>query len=224
MATARGRPGLLFGTMPRTRIKICGVRDEESLRAASDAGADAVGFMFVESSARYLPPEDAFDLMGRLPPFMAAVGVFADPSIDEFTDVEEICPTAFTQLHGDEAEKIVRAAGPDVIKAVRFNEATIRADLLRWEVVDEVAAILIDGAAGGSGVAFEWAKLAPHLADIDKPIILAGGLNAENVAEAIRTIRPFGVDVSSGVERERGVKDSGLIARFCDAVRAADRG
>jgi phosphoribosylanthranilate isomerase len=208
--------------MPRTRIKICGIRTEDALLAAAEGGADAVGFMFVQASPRAITPEEAFDLMTLLPPFMASVGVFMDPSVDEFSDLEEICPTAYTQLHGSENERLVRSCGPDVIKAIKFDPATIRDELLRWEVVEEVGAILIDGTTAGSGVAFAWDQLVPHLADIDKPIILAGGLNPENVGEAIRILRPFGVDVSSGVERERGVKDPGLIHAFCEAVRRAD--
>jgi len=208
--------------MPRTRIKICGVRTPDALAAAADAGADAVGFMFVPTSPRAISPEDAFELMAALPPFMASVGVFMDPTVDEFSDIEEICPTAYTQLHGSEPERLVRSVGPDVIKAIRFHPDTIRDDLLRWEVVDEVGAILIDSPSGGSGIPFAWDQLAPHVADINKPIILAGGLNPGNVAEAIRLLRPFGVDVSSGVERERGIKDPALIEAFCHAVRQAD--
>lgn len=208
--------------MSRTRIKICGVRTEEALAAAAEAGADAVGFMFVRESPRFIDPEEAFALAGMLPPFLSSVAVFADPDPDEFADVEQVCPTAYVQLHGSEDAKLARAVGPDVIKALRFDPATIRRDLLAWDAVDEVAAILVDGSAGGSGVAFDWQALAPLVDDIHKPIILAGGLTPANVGEAIRAVRPYGVDVSSGVESRRGEKDAGLIAEFCRAVREAD--
>lgn len=209
--------------MPRTRIKICGVRDEETLYAAAEAGADAVGFVFVKGSPRYLDPEDAFALMGALPPFMASVGVFADRTIDDFLDVEERCPTQHAQLHGEEDEQLVRACGPDVIKAVRFDAATIGAELARWAEIPEVAAVLVDGPKPGSGESIDWEALADAADSVAVPLILAGGLTPENVGEAIRIVRPWGVDVSSGVERERGVKDAALIEAFCEAVRDADR-
>lgn len=180
--------------------------------------------MFVAGSPRAIDPEDAFALMAGLPPLVATVGVFADPDIDDFSDIEEVCPTSFTQLHGNEPDKVVKAIGPDVIKAVRFDPATTKAELARWERSEDIAAILIDGSAGGLGQAFDWKLLPPMLEGITKPIFLAGGLTPENVGEAIRTVRPYAVDVSSGVEREKGVKDAGLIAAFCRAVQEADRG
>lgn len=209
--------------MPRTRIKICGVRTPEIAAAAVNAGADAVGFMFVRNSARAIEPEVAAEIMWGLPPFVTTVGVFMNASVDTFADIEEVCPTHFAQLHGNEDEKTVRACGP-AIKAVRYDAATIRADLERWDSIDEVDAILVDGGAGGEGQSFDWAGLKKAVEGIATPIVLAGGLTAENVGEAIRAVRPFAVDVSSGVERERGLKDPGLIQAFCEAVRAADRG
>jgi phosphoribosylanthranilate isomerase len=206
----------------RTRVKICGIRDEEAAIAAAEAGADAIGFMFVKTSPRYIDPEEAYGIMGVLPPLVATVGVFADPSVDEFSDVEETCPTIYSQLHGREDEHLVKSCGPDVIKAVRFEEATIAAELAQWDELEEVCAILIDGGSGGAGTTFDWALLTPHLEKVSKPIILAGGLTPENVGRAIREVRPYAVDVSSGVERERGIKDPSLIEAFCEAVHAAD--
>jgi phosphoribosylanthranilate isomerase len=210
--------------MARTRIKICGVRDPDAVWAAADEGADAVGFMFVPNSPRYLAPEDAADLLGIMPPFVSTVGVFADHSADEYAEIESQCPTAYVQMHGDEDEKLVRACGPDVVKAVRFDPGTIARDLARWSEVPEVAAILVDGSGGGQGVPLDWAALAPHIEACEKPVILAGGLTPENVAQAIRACRPWGVDVSSGVEKSRGVKDAARIAAFCRAVHLADSG
>lgn len=210
--------------MSRTRIKICGIQDEDTLFAAADEGADAVGFMFVESSPRYIRPEAAAELLSLLPPFVSAVGVFANPTLDQFADIEETCPTPFSQLHGQEDGRLVRACGPDVIKAVKFEAGSIGDAIAGWEQVDEVGAILVDGSAGGEGVAFEWEVLAPIIEHCSKPIIIAGGLTAHNVGDAIRACRPFGVDVSSGVEKSRGVKDAELIEAFCAAVREADRG
>jgi phosphoribosylanthranilate isomerase len=206
----------------RTRIKICGIKDEDAALAAADAGADAIGFMFVKSSPRYVEPDEAYAIMAGLPPLIATVGVFADPSVDEFSDIEETCPTIYSQLHGSEELKLVQSCGPDVIKAVRFDEATIAAELAKWDEVEEVCAVLIDGGSGGAGVSFDWSLLRPHLENVRKPVILAGGLTPENVGRAIREVRPWAVDVSSGVEREKGVKDLALIEAFCEAVHAAD--
>lgn len=210
--------------MPRTRIKICGIRDEEALFAAADEGADALGFMFVENSPRFISPDEAAELLALVPPFVSAVGVFANPTIDQFADIEEICPTPYTQLHGQEDAKTVRACGPDIIKAIKYDPATIAGSIQGWDAIEEVGAILVDGSAGGEGIAFDWPSLAPLIENCSKPVIIAGGLTPANVAEAIRACRPWGVDVSSGVERVKGVKDAGLIEAFCAAVREADRG
>lgn len=208
--------------MRRTRIKICGMTDEGALRVAAEAGADAVGFMFVPSSPRFIDPEAAFALATTLPAFVSTVGVFADPDPDEFAEIEQLCPTTLTQLHGQEDSKLVRTLGPDIIKAVRYDPATIAGTLREWDEDENVGTILVDGSAGGEGTAFDWAALKPLAAGLTKPLILAGGLNPENVGEAIRALRPYGVDVSSGVESSRGVKDEGLIRAFCRAVQRAD--
>lgn len=208
--------------MGRTRIKICGIRDEDSALAAAEAGADAVGFMFVKSSPRYIDPEDAWGIACYLPPFITKVGVFANAKPDDYESVREICPFDYGQLHGNEAEPTVRDCGPEVIKAVRFDPATIETELRRWSRIDEIDAILIDGSSGGEGVALDWQALADVAGACDHPLILAGGLTPENVGEAIRIVQPWAVDVSSGVESEKGVKDHSLIAAFCEAVRRAD--
>jgi phosphoribosylanthranilate isomerase len=145
-----------------------------------------------------------------------------NPTLDEFSDAEELCPTLLTQLHGSEEPKLVRQVGPDVIKAIAYDQDTLPDHLLRYGDLDEVAALLIDAPTPGQGVPFAWDKLPPLLENVTKPVILAGGLTPDNVEAAIRAIRPYGVDVSSGVERERGVKDPGLIEAFCAAVRRAD--
>lgn len=194
---------------------------EEAVAAAAEAGADALGFVFIRDDSRWIEPARAWDLVSSLPPLMTSVGVFRNASIDEFCDVEEACPTAMSQLHGTEPEKVVRECGPGVIKTVRFEGATFEEDLRRWNEVEEVDAILIDVPAGGAP---DWAAVGRAVARVElaKPVLLSGGLNASNVGEAIRAVRPYGVDVSAGVERAAGVKDAELIEAFCAAVREAD--
>ncbi len=206
----------------RTRVKICGIRTLDAALAAIDAGADALGFVFVPRTSRHIAAEDAWRIVAALPPFVTSVGLFRDCALDDFCDIEETCPTTCAQLHGDEPEDLVRQCGPGVIKAVRFTPATISADLARWSAVEEVDAILIDAGTGGTGERFDWSSLAPHAAGVGKPLVIAGGLDAQNVGECIRVLRPYAVDVSSGVERARGEKDPALIRAFCEAVRLAD--
>lgn len=208
--------------MARTRIKICGLRDADTALIAAECGADAIGLVFAPNSPRYVDPERAWEIASFLPPFVATVGLFVNPSPEQVDEVREQCPVDFVQLHGQESEPVVRDCGPMVIKAVRFDPATIEAELRRWSRFEEIEAILVDGSAGGEGVALDWRALADVQDACDHPIILAGGLTPENVGEAIRIVRPWAVDVSSGVERERGVKDPALIAAFCRAVREAD--
>lgn len=208
--------------MPRTRIKICGLRDADSLAAAVEAGADAVGFNLIRESPRFIEPEDATELMYMLPPMVTAIGVVRNLSVDQYCEMEARFPAPIMQLHGTEPEKTVAACGPGIIKAVQFNPQTIDSDLKRWNDLDEVDAILIDGSAGGQGATFDWNALASKLEHVDKPIFLAGGLTPENVGEAIRAVRPYAVDVASGVESAPGVKDPAKIEAFCRAVAAAD--
>ena len=211
----------------RTRVKICGVRDPETAEAAAEAGADAVGFIFVTGSARAIEPEDACEIMLLLPPLVQTVGVSRDLSVDAFVELEQRCPTNLSQLHGKESEKTVRACGPNVIKAFRYDAASIDTQLKRWGGVAEVDAVLIDGSDGGEGAALDWGALEERLTfarneGFTKPVFLAGGLTPDNVGAAIAAVRPYAVDVSSGVESEAGVKDLGAVRAFCAAVRAAD--
>lgn len=217
MSTAFPKPG-------RTRIKICGVRDAETARLCAENGADAVGLMFVKASPRFIEPAEAFGIAANLPPFVASVGVFADHTLDEFLEIEEACPTTLVQLHGSEPPKLVQQCGPNLIRAFKYDAANIERDVERWASLEEVDALMVDGSAGGLGEPFDWHAFAPVAARCPKPVVLAGGLTPENVAEAIRAVRPYAVDVSSGVESEKGVKDPARIEAFCRAVREADRG
>ena len=190
--------------------------------AAVEAGADALGFVFVRSSPRYIDPEEAWDFACDLPPFVTKVGLMVDLKPAQFDELQEQFPFDLAQFHGNEPIPVVEECGPDIIKAIQFDPDTIEAELRRWSEVDEVEAILIDGSSGGKGIRVDWEALA-DVADLcDKPLILAGGLNPVNVAEAIEIVRPYAVDVSSGVESEPGVKDIDLIEDFCHAVREID--
>ncbi len=208
--------------MIRTRVKICGVGTREDAMAAVESGADAVGFVFHERSPRYIKPAAAWEILRDLPPFVASVGLTVNASPEHYGQIERACPADFSQLHGDEDAELVRACGARLIKAVRFDADTIEASLRYWSEFEEIDAILVDGSEGGRGEAFEWSALADAAHAAAKPIILAGGLTTENVGEAIRAVRPYAVDVSSGVEKERGVKDPARIRAFCAAVREAD--
>lgn len=208
--------------MDRTRVKVCGITSVEAARAAVEAGADVLGFVFVPGTPRYVEPDEAFEIMGSLPPMVGTVGVFRDATLDEFIEIEQQCPTDWSQLHGHEPEALVRDCGPRVIRAFRFRAESIGADLTRWGAIDEVDALLVDGSEGGRGEAFDWGALAGPMGSIDKPVIIAGGLHPGNVADAIRACRPYAVDVSSGVESSPGVKDPAKLRAFCRAVRDAD--
>lgn len=208
--------------MPRTRIKICGIRDIDSALACAESGADAIGFVFVKASPRALTPDEAFDIQASLPPFVSTVALFKNASVDFFCDAEETCPTTMVQLHGDETDQVIKQCGPNLIKALKFDAATIAKDLARFQAINEVDAILVDGSAGGEGIAFDWSALKPHADALKLPLFISGGLTPENVGEAIRILSPYAVDVSSGVESAPGIKDHALIAAFCDAVRKAD--
>jgi len=207
--------------LERTRIKICGVTSPESAVAAVEAGADAIGFVFVEGSPRYIEPERAAMIMDALPPMVSAIGVVRDLDADAFSELEQRCPAHHFQLHGSEPIAMVRRCGP-AIKAFRYDAATIGSQLDRWRGVDELDAILIDGGDGGEGVAFDWSALAPRLEGYPLPVFVAGGIVPENVGGVIRALRPYAVDVSSGVEDAPGVKNASKIRVLCAAVRAAD--
>ncbi len=208
--------------MARTRIKICGVTSPEQAIVAAEQGADAVGVVFASASPRCVDADRAWDIVCVLPPFVTAVGLFVDPTEQEYAATREACPFHYGQLHGDEDAALVEACGPELIKAIRYRRETIFEEIRRWNDVAAIDALLVDGGTGGTGERADWHHLAEAIDASDHPVILAGGLDPENVGEAIRTVRPWGVDVSSGVERERGVKDAKRIAAFCAAVRRAD--
>jgi phosphoribosylanthranilate isomerase len=201
---------------PPPRVKICGVTRLEDALAAARLGADAIGFNFWPRSKRYLPPAAARALVSRLPPFVTAVGVFVDPTREELLAAMATSGAQVAQLHGDEPPELLAGLPFPVVKAIRVGGPEALDQLGRYPAA---AGFLLDSASpgyGGSGVAFDWALAARAAART--AVILAGGLTPANVAEAVRAVRPWAVDVASGVESAPGVKDRELMARF---VRAA---
>ncbi len=203
--------------MNTVKIKICGITNEADASAAVHAGADALGFIFFRGSPRYVEPERVAGIVGGLPPFVVPVGVFVNASVDEVDEVCENTGIQVAQLHGDESPDFCCKVGRPVVKALRVRDASWKSDAAAYAV----GAVLLDTYAedryGGTGVVFDWRLVegSPHR------VILSGGLNPMNVAEAVRSVRPYGVDTGSGVEREPGRKDHGKIRAFVEAARGA---
>jgi len=206
--------------MQRTRIKICGITREADLRCAVEAGADAVGLVFYPRSPRFLAASRAAELVRHLPPFVSAVGLFVNEPAASVKAVLETLPLQLLQFHGNEDEAYCAGFGLPYIKAARVKPGL---DLLEYAAAFASArALLLDAhvdSYGGSGKTFDW-SLVP--AGLSLPLVLSGGLHAGNVAEAMAAVKPWAVDVSSGVEAAPGVKDAEKIARFVAEVRMAD--
>lgn len=206
----------------RTRVKICGLACACDARAAVEAGADALGVLLAPGHRRSVTLAQAAEVFAGVPPFVARVGVFVDPTMSQVEEAVARLRLNAVQLHGAEDEHFCARVPVPVIKAVRVGGGVDRATVERYAGC--ASAVLLDtlvaGAAGGSGVTFRW-DLARGLR-LDVPLVLAGGLHADNVGEAIRALRPFAVDVSSGVEESCGVKSARRIEEFMAAVRAAD--
>jgi len=199
------------------RIKVCGITNREDALAACELGADALGFIFYNGSKRYVEPEKAKAIVSELPPFISTVGVFVNQDVPEIESVVETVGIDTVQLHGDESADFCSKIPLRVIKAVRVKEF-VDADAVE---LYPVQAILFDKHAddmyGGTGKSFDWSALSGI--HISKHIILSGGLTDENVSEAIETVRPYAVDVSSGVEDSPGKKNHMKIRNFIEAVR-----
>jgi phosphoribosylanthranilate isomerase len=201
----------------RTRVKICGIRSPEMVRVAVEAGADAIGIVRAPGSPRYVDERELDAILAAVPPFVAAVGVYVarEPAA---LPTGELRRWTHVQVHGEQDEENLASWPRRVVRGFPFDADRVR----RWDACPAVEALLVDGPEPGSGAAFDHAALARMVAELRKPVLLAGGLTAESVGEAIRTVRPFAVDVSSGVESAPGVKDAALIRAFCRAVRDAD--
>jgi phosphoribosylanthranilate isomerase len=205
----------------RTRVKICGITTPEDGLAAALAGADAIGLVFYEKSPRGVGIEQARAICQAMPPFITKVALFVDASDSAIRQVLQALPIDLIQFHGDECSVDCGIYGRPYIKSVSMREGVNVAGFA--STYKDAAGLLLDtqtaDARGGTGQSFDW-TLFPE--EVDKPLILAGGLTPENVHEAVRRTRPYAVDVSSGVEREKGVKDAQKIIRFIQEVRRAD--
>jgi len=213
----------------RTRIKVCGITNVDDAIAAINLGVDAIGFIFAESSPRYISPEDAKEIAADLPPFIHIVGVFVDKDPVEIAEIIDYCGLTHVQLHGTEdaeyCAKLAQSANPcKLIKAIRVGSSTKAEDFEAYQetVKGFLLDTYVDGQEGGTGKTFDW-SLIDTLA-LRLPIILAGGLTPENVGEAIRKVRPFAVDVNSGVEREPGRKDVDRLQELVKQVISSDLG
>ena len=204
-----------------TAVKICGITRVEDALAAARSGTHALGFVFYANSARNVAPERAAEIIRALPPLVTAVGLFVNADARDVERVLEQVPLNLLQFHGEEPPQFCDAFRLPFIKAVRVRAGL---DLLQYaRLYGAARGLLLDafvaGAHGGTGTVFDWSLIPSRL---PLPVILSGGLNPENVGDAIRRVRPWAVDVSSGVEASPGIKDAQKMAAFFQGVRDAD--
>ena len=204
-----------------TRIKICGITRVEDGLAAAHAGADAIGLVFAANSPRRVTPAQAHDIARALPPFVATVALFVNPSVAEVETILKTVRPDVLQFHGEEPAAFCRAFAVPYLKAFRVRPGV---DLLQSAAsYGDAQGWLLDAwseaAHGGTGERFDWELIPP---DRPRPVLLAGGLTPANVAEAVRRVRPWAVDVSSGVESAKGIKDAAKIAAFIKEVENVD--
>lgn len=205
----------------RTRVKICGITRVDDARTAVALGADAIGLVFYPPSPRNLGVEQARAIIAAVPPYVTVVGLFVDPAPQQVESVLRHCPLGLLQFHGDEAPGFCARFGRPFVKAARVGADT---DLVQY-LSPYMAAQgwLLDAYSdklyGGTGESFDWKLIPPKLA---RPVILSGGLSPDNVTAAVRQVRPWAVDVSSGVETAKGIKDTAKIAAFMTGVKHAD--
>ena len=206
--------------MHRTRIKICGLTREADVDAAVAAGADAIGFVLYSKSPRAVLAQRAGELARRLPPFVTPVLLFVNATAQDIDAGLQAVPHALLQFHGDETPAQCRAPARPYVRAVRMGPGV---DLLDCAAsFSDAQALLLDAHVdgyGGGGKVFDWSLVLPGVAC---RLVLSGGLNPANVTDGIHRVRPWAVDVSSGVEAAKGVKDAGLMQQFCAEVQRAD--
>lgn len=207
--------------MSRTRVKICGIKREQDVLDAAAAGADAIGFVFYDASPRNVSIEQAAELLAATPAFVTSVALIKDAEARFVEQVLETVPVDLLQFHGTEPAAFCRQFGRPYIKALgMLGETDISAKAAAYE---DARGILLDahapGGDGGTGDRFDWNDIPPDLSD---RLVLAGGLDPDNVYDAVTTTRPYAVDVSSGVEQQKGIKSADKIRRFIEQVGKAD--
>lgn len=207
----------------RTRVKFCGMTRAGDVRLASELGADAIGFVFADGSPRRIQPEEARAMRNALAPLVDAVAVFRDNAAEEVREViKQVRPTLL-QFHGDEDDGFCRSFGLPYVKAIAMGNAQVEDGIALRRRYPAAAAFLFDshggGNDGGSGRRFDWSRI-PR--DLDKPVIVAGGLDVGNVFDAVTRLLPWGVDTCSSIESEPGIKDGERMRAFVDEVRRAD--
>ena len=205
--------------MTAVRVKICGITRVEDALAAAAAGADAIGLVFYAKSPRAVDIEQAREILAALPPFVTTVGLFVDAERSELERILASVPLDLLQFHGDESVQQCEAFGRPYIKALRVKAGDdIAAQVARYPSAQGILLdAYVEGVPGGTGEAFDW-SLIPQM--LSKPLILAGGLRPDNVAEAVSRVRPYAVDVSGGVEASKGIKDAVKVETFVRRVRS----
>ena len=203
-----------------TKVKFCGITNLKDAISAAELGADALGFVFYPKSPRFISPKNAKEIIKKLPPFISMVGLFVNQSKSEVEEVIKGCPLNLLQFHGDENESFCKQYNLPYIKAISMKSDV---DLLKCiQEYNSAKALLLDTfskvARGGSGEVFDWKMIPPNTL---KPIIVAGGLTPENVQTLLEVISPYGVDVSSGIEINKGLKDYKLMKKFILGVTNA---
>ncbi len=204
----------------RTRIKICGLTREADLDTAVECGADAIGFVLYERSPRAVSVARAAELARRLPPFVQPVALFVNAAAEQVQALLQAVPNALLQFHGDEQPADCARYERPYLRAARMAPGFALLDFA--SSYTSAAGLLLDSHVegyGGGGKAFDWSLVPPH---VPLPVVLSGGLNPANVIDGVLHVRPWAVDVSSGVEAAKGIKDAVLMRRFCEAVREAD--
>ncbi len=201
-------------------VKICGVTSVIDGLAAADAGADMIGLMFYERSPRHIPLSTAAEIARALPPHVVRVGVFVNPSTETVQRAIAKCGVSLLQFHGDEPPEFCTQFGVMSLKAFRIRDAASLAALPGYQTDAWLLDAFSPAALGGTGEKFNW-ELASEAKKLGRPIFLAGGLTPENVAEAVRRVQPFAVDISSGVESSPGKKDPAKVRAFIAAAKSA---
>ena len=204
-----------------TKVKICGITNYKDASKSVDSGADALGFIFYKNSKRFIDPQEAYNIIRQLPPFVTKVGVFVNSSYREIIKITGDLAINTIQLHGDESPDFCARFKHTVIKALRIKDTEDLGEVDSFPARAILFDTYSDKDYGGTGNTFDWNIL--KKLKTEKKTILSGGLNPDNVGEAIKTVRPYAVDVSSGVEKSPGIKDHKKIQRFIEAVKNAEK-